>query len=169
MSDAIDEDGDMRRKRRARPLDAEVAELARRQHGVVARRQLHDLGIGRDAVDHRLRAGRLHRVHRGVYAVGHPLLTRHGPWMAAVLTVEGAVLSRRAAAALWGIRPSDRLEITVPRPVRSRARIEIHRERLPEDEVTHHEGIPVTTPARTLLDLAATMTAHDLERAVNQA
>jgi hypothetical protein len=132
-------------------------------------RQLQGLGLSRDAVGRRLRAGRLHRVHRGVYAVGHPLLSRHGVWLAAVLAVDGAVLGHRAAGALWGIRPSDRLEITVARAVRARPRIEIHEAPLPADETWTHEGIRVTTPARTLLDLAAIVSAHHLERAANEA
>jgi Protein of unknown function (DUF559) len=136
---------------------------------VVARRQLRALGLGADAIDDRLRAGRLHRVHRGVYAVGHPLLSRYGVWMAAVLIAERAVLSHRSASALWRIRPSDRVEITVATPIRARPRIAVHRIALPADEVTVHEGVPVTTPARTLLDLAAVLKPHELERAANEA
>jgi hypothetical protein len=79
--------------------DALVAELAARQHGVVARRQLVALELGHRAIDYRLAAGRLHPVHRGVFAVGHRRLTQHGLWMAAVLACGvGAVLSHRAAA-----------------------------------------------------------------------
>lgn len=89
--------------------------------------------------------------------------------MAAVLTVHGAVLSHRSAAALWAIRPSERIEVTVARAVRRRARIRIHQARLAPDEVTTRDGIRVTTPARTLLDLAAILTPHDLERAATQA
>ena len=168
MAHAIDETRRIRGKRRSR-VDTEVGELARRQHGVVARRQLRALGLGADAVDDRLRAGRLHRVHRGVYAVGHALLSRHGVWMAAVLIAEHAVLSHRSASALWRIRQSDRVEITVATALRARPRIAVHRIALPADEVTVHDGIPVTTPAQTLLDLAGVLTPHDLERAANEA
>src|SRR5213080_2878946 len=85
-------------------LQSMVWTLARRQHGVVARRQLLELGFSRQAIDHRIRRGRLHRVHNGVYAVGRPELTRHGRWMAAVLACgDGAALSHRSAAELWGI------------------------------------------------------------------
>ena len=79
--------------------------MAAEQHGVVTRAQLLGLGLTSDAIDHRLRKGRLHRVHRGVYAVGRPQLTRHGVLLAAVLSCgPGAALSHAAAAELWGIR-----------------------------------------------------------------
>src|SRR4051794_6046357 len=79
--------------------------LVRRQHGVVARRQLLAAGLSAKAIEHRLRTGRLRVVHRGVYVVGRPELTQHGRWMAAVLACgTGAVLSHASAAALWGIR-----------------------------------------------------------------
>ncbi|MFL5851480.1 MAG: type IV toxin-antitoxin system AbiEi family antitoxin domain-containing protein, partial [Solirubrobacteraceae bacterium] len=86
-------------------MDASLAALAARQHGVVAREQLSRLALGRGAVDHRLATGRLHVVHRGVFAVGHPVVSRHGRWIAAVLAAgHGAVLSHRSAAALWALR-----------------------------------------------------------------
>ena len=82
-----------------------MAALAGRQHGVVERGQLRALGLGDDAIDLRLREGRLHRVHAGVFAVGHAIVSRNGRWMAAVLAMgEGAVLSHRSAAAFWGLR-----------------------------------------------------------------
>jgi very-short-patch-repair endonuclease len=92
--------------------------------------------------------------------------------MAAVLAAgPTAVLSHRSAAALWGIRPTarTRIEVTVPTKRRSASDIEIHCARLAPDEVTVHDGIPVTTPARTLVDLAAVLPPHKLDRAVNQA
>ena len=82
--------------------------------------------------------GRLHPIHRGVYAVGHRALTREGAWMAAVLVADGAVLSHRSAAALWGVwstgRP--RVEVTASPNLRPRPRLRIHRAALPPDEVT---------------------------------
>src|SRR4051794_2906497 len=87
--------------------DGEIARLAAQQHGLVARGQLLALGLHPSAVTYRLRRGRLHPVHAGDYAVGHPVLGRHGRWMAATLACgPGAALSHAAAAALWGIRPS---------------------------------------------------------------
>src|SRR3954451_8777607 len=86
--------------------DAVVADLASRQYGVVARRQLLELGIGRGAIQSRLENGHLHLIHRGVYAVGHRLVSQHGRWLAAVLAVgPGAALSHRSAAAHWRIAP----------------------------------------------------------------
>jgi hypothetical protein len=148
-----------------------MAELAGRQHGVVARPQLPELGLSRHAVGRLLERGRLHVVHRGVYAVGYRKLTRRGAWIAAVMAAgEGAVLSHRSAAALWGIRETARpvIDVTVPRDVR-RARLCVHRTALPPDEVTTHDAIPVTTPARTLLDLATVLDEHKLARAAERA
>jgi hypothetical protein len=158
-----------------RRLDEEIAALAVRQHGVVATRQLAALGLPRDAVAKRARAGRLHRVHKGVYAVGHPILTANGYRMAAVLACgPGAALSHASAAALWGIRPTSatRIDVSVPGRGgrRERARLRVHRAAsLRDDELTEEEGIRVTTPARTLLDLATQLPRRALERALDQA
>jgi Transcriptional regulator, AbiEi antitoxin/Protein of unknown function (DUF559) len=159
----------------ARHMDAEIARLAARQHGVVSREQLEALGVGRRAVSHRAAAGRLHRVHRGVYAVGHPILTPNGHRMAAVLACgPGAALSHASAAALWGIRPTaaTRIDVSVPGAGgrAKRPRLRVHRASgLQPTEVTKHQAIRVTTPARTLLDLAAQLPRRALERALDQA
>jgi very-short-patch-repair endonuclease len=153
-------------------IDELIAGLADRQNGVVARRQLLALGIGAGAIDDRIARGLLHPLHRGVYAVGHTALRREGWWLAAVLAAgDGAVLSHGSAAALWGIRDTRRthVDVTVPRNRRPRPRIAIHRAVLAGDEVTVERGIPVTTPARTLLDLAEQLTPQRLERAVHEA
>src|SRR3954451_4868136 len=95
----------MEGKLQADEVDRRIAELAERQHGVVALRQLLAIGVTRDAAESRLRRGRLHRIHRGVYAVGHRILTQDGWRMAAVLTAgPDAVLSHYSAADLWGLR-----------------------------------------------------------------
>jgi very-short-patch-repair endonuclease/predicted transcriptional regulator of viral defense system len=156
----------------ARDLDPAIATLSRRQHGVVSRRQLLELGMGRRAIGHRLERGRLHHVHRGVYAVGHDALSERGRWMAAVLAGgPGAVLSHRSAAALWRIAPSSRArtELGVPGRRGKRPGIQFHETHLPTDEVTVHDGIPVTTVARTLLDLAVVVDERQVERAINEA
>jgi Protein of unknown function (DUF559)/Transcriptional regulator, AbiEi antitoxin len=148
-------------------VDQRVAALAGRQHGVVSTRQLAALGLPQ--------RGRLHRVNRGVYAVGHPVLTVNGRRMAAVLAAgPGAVLSHASAAALWEIRPSAAARIDVS--VRSnggrgkRPGLRIHRTpTLRDDEITQHHGIRVTTPARTLLDLASSVPRRALERALDEA
>jgi very-short-patch-repair endonuclease len=152
--------------------DPEIARLAGVQHGVVSRRQLLARGLSADQVDRRLRGERLHAVHAGVYAVGHASLAPDGHRMAAVLASgPGAVLSGRSAAALWALRPSAAatLEITTPRALRPLPGIRRRRAALAADEVTVDAGIPVTTVARTLLDLAAALDAERLRRALTEA
>jgi very-short-patch-repair endonuclease len=151
--------------------DTEVAGLAAAQHGVVARWQLLERGWGEDAIDHRLHVGRFHAVAHGVYAVGYPNLPWKGKWMAAVLASGArAVLSHHSAAALWGIRNPQRgaIHVTVAGRSRSSGRIRRHHVGLPDDEVTAHEGIPVTTAPRTVLDLAATSSVDRVEGAIRQ-
>jgi len=147
--------------------------LAACQHGVVERGQLRELGFDNAAIARRIRAGRLHRLHRGVYAVGHTVLSRNGAYLAAVLACGPyAVLSHRSAAALWGLRPSDapRIDVTVPRTCgfRTTRTIVVHRPLRTPDPMTH-AGIPVTTPGRTLADLATALPRRQLENAVEAA
>ena len=150
-----------------------LGDLASRQYGVAARRQVIELGIGRRAIDRALASGTLRPVHRGVYAVGHSALTARGRWMAAVLACgEGAVLSHRTAAALWGLRRSSgaRIDVTVPRTGRCLGGIAIHRTRhLPPDHVTCVDVIPVTSVARTLLDLCDVVRPPERARAIEEA
>lgn len=151
-------------------IDLAIARLAERQHGVVAVWHLLDLGLGRGAIQYRVSIGRLHRVHHGVYAVGHPKLTRQGHWMAAVLAYgPDAMLSHRTAAALWGIGQSSwRIDVTTSQSKRSRKAIRAHTATLhPEDRATH-DGIPVTSVARTILDLAAQLTPDPLTRLIEE-
>jgi very-short-patch-repair endonuclease len=155
--------------------------LAAAQHGIVAIGQLYEFGLSKEAVRHRVARGRLHPVARGVYAVGRPEIDRRGRWMAAVLSCgPTAVLSHGAAAALWGIRdePGFRQdENRTPPDVSVRtcshrevAGVRLHRRgRLRESDVTVNDGIPVTTPTQTLIDIAVQLDPHALERAVNQA
>jgi very-short-patch-repair endonuclease len=160
----------MRGKGRHDPADRAVGALAERQHGVVTRAQLLELGLRGRAIDHRLEVGRLRRVHRGVYTIGQRLLTTHGRWMAAVLAGgSGAVLSHHAAGALWRIRRGTRLEITVPRGRKQHPGIHVHWANLPSDEITTRQGIPTTTVPRTLLDLSAVVQLDELRSAFRQA
>jgi very-short-patch-repair endonuclease len=160
----------MHAKRRESRADRAIGGLAERQHGVVARSQLLELGLNRGAITHRIELGRLRRVHQGVYTVGHRLLSQDGRWMAAVLACgPGAVLSHRAAAALWGMRSGSRVEVTVPRGPRPRRGIQVHRAILPADERTTHRGIPTTTVPRTLLDLSAVVQRHETRSALRKA
>jgi predicted transcriptional regulator of viral defense system len=133
------------------PADRRIVALAERQHGVVTRRQLCELGVGKSATDARIRDGRLWRVHQGVYAVGRPTLTLHGRFIAAVLSCgPGAALSHIAAGVLLGLldERGPRIDVTVPRGGQRRRRgaVVIHRAALPAADVTTKHGIPVTTP-----------------------
>lgn len=154
------------------PVDRRVARLAKEQHGVVGRRQLELLGIGRGWIEGRLRRGQLHSVHHGVYAVGHGLIAKKGRWMAAVLACgDGAVLSHRAAGQLLGVTPlGDGLpEVTRSKGWRSQPGIVQHRSPLCPDEVGFVAGIPGTGLSRTLLDLASILSRERLEAALNEA
>jgi very-short-patch-repair endonuclease len=155
--------------------DAQVATTARRQHGAVSTGQLHQAGLSDAAVMRRVRSGRLHKLHRGVYAVGHIAPSNQRRWMAAALALgDGAVLSHRSAAALWELLPSTDGPVDISLPSRNGRRrrkgIRIHRpERLPRKETTRRHGIPVTSPARTLADLRSVASDRELRRAVRQA
>ena len=148
--------------------------LAGKQHGMVSRRDLLALGFSPRAVEHRLAKGRLHLVTRGVYAVGWPALTQERRWMAAVLACgKGAALSHRSAAALWDIgeERAGQVDVSVRRRCEHRrAGIRARsRPALPAEDIVVRDDIPVTRPARTLLDLATELGAMSLERAVNEA
>jgi predicted transcriptional regulator of viral defense system/very-short-patch-repair endonuclease len=155
-------------------VGVEIAELAERQHGVVAIEQLRGLSLSASGVRSRVARGYLHRVHRGVYAVGRPGLTQNGRRMAAVLAYgPDAVLSHRSAAGLWGLRPDNRpnVELSVPRSgARGRPGIDAHASRtLTADDVTVVDIIPCTTVARTLVDLGDVANRRAVEQAVEQA
>jgi very-short-patch-repair endonuclease len=148
--------------------------LVRRQHGVLTRLQLLELGFGPRAIEHRLATGRLHPVARGVYAAGTPHLTRQGRWMAAVLMCgPDAALSHKSAAALLEIRAErgGKIEVSVPAHVSRRPRgVVVHRRtRRGPWELTVHDGIPTTSPVCTLVDLATRLSRRQLEAAVNEA
>jgi very-short-patch-repair endonuclease/predicted transcriptional regulator of viral defense system len=149
--------------------------LAQRQHWVVTHAQLVELGFTEEAIRWRLAEGRLHRVHRGVYAVGRPQLSQAGRFMAAVMRCGGdACLSHISAGAHWKLRPSPpsaSIHISLLAAVfRQPPGIKTHRRpNLPPEDVTVHDGIPITTPTRTLIDLALTLGPHQLEAAVNEA
>jgi hypothetical protein len=164
----------MEGERAQRSLDHRIAAVASRQGGVVSRAQLRDLGVSNGGVDARVERGRLHVLHRGVYAVGHAVVGVRGRRLAAVLAAgPGAVLSHRTAADEWGLRASDAagIEITIPtrNGRRTRAGIRVHRAALAEREATIRDRLPITTPARTLVDVAEVVTRRALERAVDAA
>ena len=151
-----------------------LARVATRQHGVVSRAQVLALGVTSSYIARLVVGGRLHQVHHGVYAVGHPRITREGRWMAAVLAGGAeAVLSHLSAALLWELidRDVSSIHVLVPgRGSRRRPGIVIHRTReLAPEHRTERSGIPVTTVGRTLLDLAAILPTQRLRFAVEAA
>jgi very-short-patch-repair endonuclease len=152
-----------------------IAEIAARQHGIITSTQLIAAGITTSGVSRRVAAGRLVRIHRGVYAVGHGGLSREGRWMAAVKSCgDAAVLSHRSAAALWGMSSSvpSLTDVMVPGyGGRKRRRgISLHRSAtLLPSHCTLRKGIPVTTPARTLDDLRRVAPRREFAAALREA
>ncbi len=157
---------------RTRGDDRALSDLARRQHGVVSREQLLDLGWSKDEVNWRLRSGRLHRVHGGVYAVGYRRVSKQGWWMAALLASgPNALLGHQTAAALWGLRgySGGAIHATVPRKSTSSKRIRRHFSHVPPDERSEREGIPVTSVHRTIFDLSATVSVDEVVAMIKEA
>lgn len=158
-----------------RDQSEQIWELVRRQHGVVARSQLLDLGLGSRSIEHRIEKGRLHPLLRGVYAVGRPEVDQRGRWMAAVLSCgTEALLSHRSAAALWGIGRAGGgkwIDIVVPGATcRRRPGVRVHRRSWQGAEHRREvAGIPVTDPVATLLDLASCAPSWQVEQAINEA
>lgn len=147
-----------------------IEDWSRAQHGIVTLGQLRELGLSARAVGHRVTAGRLHRVHRGVFAVERP--TRAGHWMAAVLAGgPGAALSHRSAAELWGLADTGAgpVDVTVRGTARRRPGIEVHSAALADRDLSVRDRIPCTALPRTLLDLAATSDRRVVERAIDRA
>lgn len=141
---------------------------------MVTRTQLLDLGFSRQAIEHRLRSGRLHAIRPGVYSVGRPGLTQHGRWMAAVLACGGgAVLSHSSAAALWriGFEKRGLIELSLPsHSDRRRPHLRIHRRpSLRPRDVSAEYGIPVTTAVQTLIDMTLRLDRTGVERMINEA
>jgi hypothetical protein len=153
-------------------IDRVIAALAEAQYGLITRAQLLEVGVDRSAIRRRLADGRLHRVHAGVYAVGHQAPRREARWLAAVLACgPDAALSHRSAASLWRIREGEarRPDVSVPtRGGRAQPDITVHRVKLAPADVSAHLRIPVTTPARTLIDLARELEHDELIRAVRE-
>jgi very-short-patch-repair endonuclease len=159
------------RRRAYAKRERALAALAERQHGVISRRQLLDAGLGRRAIGRRVEAGRLRCLHRCVYAFGYRRLDSRGEWMAAVLACgEEASLSHRSAAALWGLMRSPRgpVDVSAARGRRRRG-ITVHEGGIIDAERTAIAGIPVTSVARTLFDLAEVVDQKQLERVFEEA
>jgi predicted transcriptional regulator of viral defense system len=152
-----------------------LSQLAASQHGAVHRRQLIDLGLSADAVNRLIVLARLVPLHRGVYAVGHACLRPEGYRLAAVLACgDGAVLSHRSSAAHHGLLQDERARADVTVPLgsasgRSLPKIIVHRARLAENDVTIVDGVPCTSVARTLVDVAGAGPRRHVARALDQA
>jgi hypothetical protein len=153
-------------------IDKAIAALARTQHGYITRQQLLDLGLGPRAIEYRVAIGRLIPVYRGVYAVGHVPLGMEARAHAAVLACgTGAVLSHGSAASLWKYVKdwSAPLEVTA-KSDRRRPGITVHRATsLTRRDVTQQLGIPVTSPARTVLDMTPRLGDRQLRRFMRDA
>lgn len=148
---------------------ADLTQLANRQYGVVSRGQMSALGLDRGWIQRAVATGRLLRLHRGVYALGHSALRDEATWLAAVLACgPGAVLSHTCAGALWLGGRWRMPEVTVPHHRRVRGVITHQGHLAPADRV-RRMGIPVTSPARTLADLAHSLDGESLERVVREA
>lgn len=153
--------------------DRDLAAKATVQKGLVSVEQMRDLGLSSRAAAHRMKAGRLHRLHRGVYAVGHEATDESGRLLAAVLACgAGSAVSHLSAAALWGLRERGPLLVDVIVPCQAGRKVDgirPHRCRAPgPDELAVCDGVPCTTPSRTLVDLAGVLGRTGLRSAVEQ-
>jgi very-short-patch-repair endonuclease len=161
------------REEGAKHRDQLVGALADRQHGVVSREQLLAAGLTHSAIGRAADAGRLRRVFRGVYAVGHVALRREGWWMAALLGCgEGAALSHRSAATVWGFLAGPVLPIDVTTASargRKHAQITTHRTSLHPLDALLIDDLRVTTPSRTIVDLASMLRGRALREVVERA
>jgi hypothetical protein len=153
--------------------DGVIRALAAGQDGVVARWQLLAAGVAPKAIDHRVRTGRLIVLHRGVYALGHRALRRRAWWLAGALACgPRAVVSYQSGGSVWGLLEYSgaNVHVTVTHGTHRVPGLVIHRtRRLDERDVTLHDDVPVTSVARTLLDLADVVPRRRLEKAVDQA
>jgi hypothetical protein len=160
----------MEDKRRTEGRHQALAELATRQHGVVSTAQLRELGYGHNVIVQATASGRLHRLHRGVYAVGHRDFDWHGRCLGAVLACAPAVASHASAGWLWGLLryAPGTIDVTATTRRHSKSAFRIHYAPLEDRDREECEGIPVTSLARTKLDLAATLNAYRLGRVLER-
>jgi len=152
-------------------VDEAIARIANRQGGVVSREQLLTLGIGRGALEKRVRGGRLRTIQRGIYAVGHDAIPVRGRlYVGLLIAGDGAALSHRSAAGVWRLIPSlpPFVDVTTTnRAPRNRPGLVFHH--ATSLETTTRHDLPITTPIRTLRDLAATRPHAEAERAASEA
>ena len=153
--------------------DVLVARVAAEQWGVLSLAELRACGLDSDGIALRATTGRLHRIHRGVYAVGHDGLTWEGRWLAAVKACgAGALLSHRSAAMCWGLLDSEegRIDVTVGSSGTRRVPgLTVHRSPVPVEDRRRKDGIALTSPERTVVDTAAALGFEPLRRVVREA
>ncbi len=151
--------------------DRLIAELARRQAGRVSREQLLAAGVSRDGIKARLRSGRLIRLHRGVYALGHRHDARARHWAALLLVGDDGAISHLSAAAEHRVLAHAPMvvDVTTPRRLAARDGVRVHTRALEPPSLTAIDGLPATSPAQTLFDLATTLGAERLLRTANEA
>lgn len=153
----------------SREIDLRMRSVAAGQHGRISRPQLTSLGANGSAIVARVRNGMLVRVARGVYALAPLIATPQAAWMTALLrTGPDASLSHASAGAAWSIRPSQAalIDLTTPHRKRPIEGIRLHRRNLPADEITGHHGLRLSTPSRTIFDLAQHLSDAQLEGAI---
>jgi very-short-patch-repair endonuclease len=159
----------------AGPVDLRVANVAREQRGLITWHQLLEAGVSSSAASRRIASGRLHRVHPGVFLVGHPVAPPLALELAALLVSgPGSVLSHDTAARLWGLRSAGlagAIDVTVVgRCPSRRPGVRAHRTvRLDRADLRHRHGLALTSPARTIVDLAARVSPRELERVLADA
>jgi hypothetical protein len=170
MANEWHQTGSISQKGASGSVETAIARLSR--HRVVLRSVLHRIGLSDEQIRHRVRSGRLVRLHPGVYAVGPAQLDDAGRFRAAVLAGgEGALLAGRAACVWWGVvvgSPAE-LDVAVTTHRRNRPGVRFRRTARGSDEATVRDGIPIVCPARAILDLAAEVSGRPLERALNEA
>src|SRR5436305_1571207 len=174
MHEGVREKGSASAALFAEPPDARIARVAAAQHGRISTAQLRACGLSRDCVARRVRNGQLHRVHYGVYAVGHAAETLEARFIAAVLAGGAAAfLCHWSALALWGLRRPDNRAVDVGLRTaggRRRDGIRFHNlVALDALDITRRQAIPVTTAARALVDVAPQLTDTRLRRLVRKA
>ena len=159
--------------RKTQPRGVGLARLAARQYGLASVRQLHAMGYGEGSIAKAVAGGRLHRVHRGVYAVGHTDLSLHGRCLAGVLACDSdTLLSHFSAAWLWGLLSTQPIPVHVTTSVRRKRRAPLrihHSQTLIDADRAVEDRIPVTSVARTALDLAARIRPASLDRLLQRA
>jgi hypothetical protein len=150
-------------------IERAIRAVARLQHGVITRAQLLAIGLTANGISSRVKRGQLRVLHLGVYLVGPVKATRADQIAAVLAAGDGSCLGHESAAHIYGLPAKpDTIHVIAPRLVR-RPGIAVHRTRIEADEIADYDGVPTTTPTRTILDLAAKLPSDALEHLLAQA